>query len=433
VQFGITMDSGFHSAEEMNRWFAAERDSCSGPGVHGILFTTHAMFFGGQPDPFRSLEGGAFEQFERHLAWVRENHPDVEFATATEALLEYLDYYTPSLEAYTEALLCGGDPRGGRYEFPVRLLGRGIRVDEERPAIVRIAAPPCFSPDELLEMRILQDGREIAAEREFDARRQPAMVVKLTSRAAVRVEIVLRPEAVAGALEWFGEIVYHDPPESAGDDLLRLGAASDVTRLLMHPVAGGAEPLGRRVHPLGGLTLGAALSAALQPGDVPVRMKLRWLKEVDLQSGYVAEAKSGSVRVWDDGGALVAQAEVAVRPAPVATAVAVRPTSRLPEWERDFAAALAVYRGQRAWRVMLAVRKIYDVMLRGSWGQRVGLLLPGGLSGLDEYELEFPRPEKYVEGAAEESADGNQAQHGGVVDTAQSGFTAGTRGSKSRI
>jgi hypothetical protein len=249
----------------------------------------------------------------------------------------------------------------------------------------------------LQEMRVRQDGREIALEREFDARRQPAMMVKLTSRAALRVEIVLRPEAAAGALEWFGEIVYHDPPESAGDDLLRLGAASDVTRLLMNPVAGGAEPLGRRVHPLGGLTLGAALSAALQPGDVPVRMKLRWLKEVDLQSGYVAEAKSGSVRVCDDGGALVAQAEVAVRKAEsVPVAATVRAPSRLPEWERDFAAALAVYRGQRAWRVMLAVRKLYDVMLRGSWAERVGLLLPGGLTGLDKYEPEFPRPEKYV-------------------------------------
>ena len=327
------------------------------------------MFFAGQPDPFRSLEGGAFEQFERHLAWVRENHPDVEFATATEALLEYLDYYTPSLEAYTEALLCGGDPRGGRYEFPVRLLGRGIRVDEERPAIVRIAAPPCFSPEDLLEMRVRQDGREIAVEREFDARRQPAMVVKLTSRAALRVEVVLRPEAVAGALEWFGEIVYHDPPESAGADLLRLGAASDVARLLMHPVAGGAEPLGRRVHPLGGLTLGAALTAALQPGDVPVRMKLRWLKEVDLQSGYVAEAKSGSVRICDDGGALVAQAEVAVRRLPVDG------TRRLRGCPNGSAISRRRWRciaSQRAWRVMLAVRKIYDVMLRGVGGSGWG-------------------------------------------------------------
>ena len=407
VELGITMDSGFHSAAEMDRWFAGEREACRGPGVHAILFTTHAMFFAGQPDPFRSLEGGAFEQFERHLAWVREQHPEVEFATASEALLEYLDYYTPALEAYTVPLLCGGDPAGGRYEFPVRLLGQGIRVDEERPATVRIAAPACFSPDELLEMRVTQDGREVAAGREFDARREAAVTAKLTSRAGLRVMVVLRPEAVAAALASFGEIVFHDPPESAEDDLMRLRTPGDVARLLMHPVAGNAEPLGRRIHPLGGLTLGAALSAALPSADdVPVRMKLRWLKEVDLAWNYVAEAQSGTVRVRDGSGALVAQAEVVVRKA-AAPAMSAPPVpacipASLREWERDFEAALAVYRQQRAWKVMLAVRKIYDVLRRGSWKQRAGLLRPGALGGLEKYELEFPRPGAYVGDGEEE-------------------------------
>ena len=173
VEFAITMDSGFPSAEEMNRWFAAEREASRGPGIHGILFTTHAMFFAGHPDPFRSLEGGAFEQLDRHLAWVRENYPDVEFATATEALLEYLDYYTPLLEASAAPRLCGGDPTSGRYEFPVRLLGRGIRVDEQHPATVRIAAPACFSPADLLELRVTAAGRELARSVDFDPRRQP--------------------------------------------------------------------------------------------------------------------------------------------------------------------------------------------------------------------------------------------------------------------
>jgi hypothetical protein len=35
----------------------------------------------------------------------------------------------------------------------------GTAHGEEQPATVQIAAPPCFSPQELLEMRILQDGR----------------------------------------------------------------------------------------------------------------------------------------------------------------------------------------------------------------------------------------------------------------------------------
>ena len=164
----------------------------------------------------------------------------------------------------------------------------------------------------------------------------------------------------------------------------------------MHPVAGNTEPLGRRIHPLGGLTLGIALTAALEsPDDVPVRMKLRWLKEVDLDSTYIAESHSGAVRIRDQSGALIAQAEVVVRKAAPALAPA-SPAPSLRDWQRDFDTALALYRRQRAWRVMLAVRKLYHVLLRGSWKQRLSLLRPGSLSDLGKYELEFPRPEEYV-------------------------------------
>lgn len=437
VEFGITMDTFLRSAEEMNRWFASHWESVQGPGIHALLFMTHAMFCGGEPDPFRSLEGGAFEQLDRHLAWVRENYPQVEFATATEALLEYLDYYTPVLDTYTEAWLTGGDPASGRYEFAVRLLGRGIRVDEDWPAMVRIAAPACFSPAELLELRVTQAGREVAveggaAESCFDVRRQPVVTARLTSRAPLRLEVVLRPEAIARALGWFQDgdgIEFHDPPESMEPDLFRVRPPviegprmrffSDVVRLLMNPIAGHTEPLGRRVHPLGGLTLGAALTAAFRAAGedrpdapretVPVRMKLRWLHEVDLQSTFVAEAQAAAegtlVRIHDDSGALVAQAEVVVRK--VEAGQVIRRPESLPQaidaWERDFAGAVSTYRGQRAWRIMLAVRKVYDVLARGTWKQRVSLLwwIPGFLlgrsSGLEEYELKFPEPAEYLD------------------------------------
>ena len=74
----------------------------------------------------------------------------------------------------------------------------------------------------------------------------------------------------------------------------------------------------------------------------------------------------------------------------------------LEAWQRDFTSALATYRRQRAWRVMLAVRKVYDVLARGSWAQRLALLwwIPASLlgrpSGLDAYELNFPAPEDYL-------------------------------------
>jgi hypothetical protein len=451
VEFGITMDTFLRSAEEMNQWFAGHWESAQGSGIHALLFMTHAMFCAGEPDPFHSLEGGAFEQLDRHLAWVREQYPGVEFATATEALLEYLDYYTPLLDTHTEPRLLGGNPAEGRYEFAVRLLGRGIRVDESHPATVRIAAPACFSPSELLELRVEQEGRVIAAEggaaeRGFDARCQPVVTATLTSRARLQLAVALRPEAIARALAWFQEaegIAFYDPPESPEPDLFRVRPPtiegprmrffSDVVRLLMNPLAGHAEPLGRRVHPLGGLTLGAALTAAFRAAGedrpdapretVPLRMKLRWLHQVDLQSTFVTEAQAAAegtqVRIHDDSGALVAQAEVVVQKveanalgSPAAEQWGGRLANvtggktagaTIDEWERDFAAARSTYRGQRAWRMMLAVRKVYDVLARGTWKQRVSLLwwIPGFLlgrsSGLEEYDLKFPDPAAYLD------------------------------------
>lgn len=50
---------------------------------------------------------------------------------------------------------------------------------------------------------------------------------------------------------------------------------------------------------------------------------------------------------------------------------------------------------------MLAVRKVYDVLARGTWKQRMSLLwwIPGFLlgrsSGLEEYDLTFPDPAAY--------------------------------------
>jgi len=143
------------------------------------------------------------------------------------------------------------------------------------------------------------------------------------------------------------------------------------------------------VHPLGGLTLGIALTAALRnAGDaIPQRIKLRWLHETNLESTFVAETAGPVVRIRDDHGTLVALAEVVGQALPPAHHTAD---------SSDFQSTLDTYRSQRAWKVMLAVRKVYDVAARGTWGQRLSLIwwipsaLLGKASGLDDYELRFP-------------------------------------------
>ena len=310
AQFAIHMDTDFHSAQSMNDWFAREWEATRGPGVHAILFTTHAMFIAGTPDRFRSLEGGTFAEIDKHLAWVRANYPEVEFATATEALLEYLDYYTPELKAVVEPRLCGGDPTKGLYQFPVRLLGQGIRVDPAHPTTMNIPAPAAFDPGEMLEMRVYQDGAVIAAATEFDPRRLPVLTVTLCNRSPLRLELVIRPEAVKSVRSWFGEPEFYDPPDPRRPDLLCINETIDVLRFLMHPVAGHEEPLGRRLHPMGGFALSMALSTCR---GTPRRAKLRWHKPVDLASRYHAEERNGLIRIRDDAGTLVASAEVTLR------------------------------------------------------------------------------------------------------------------------
>jgi hypothetical protein len=62
----------------------------------------------------------------------------------------------------------------------------------------------------------------------------------------------------------------------------------DAFRLLAHPVAGAAEPLGRRIHPYGFYPLGAAVDAALGlcPGARPLEADVRWRRAISGQAGF---------------------------------------------------------------------------------------------------------------------------------------------------
>lgn len=456
VQLGITMETMFASAEDMNEWFAKQWQSCGGPGVHAVLFTTHAMFLRGEPDPFRSLEGGAFEQLDQHLDWVRANYPEAEFATASEAVLEYLDYYTPRLDAHVEPLLVDGDLNAGVCVFPIRLLGRGIRVSAAHPATLRIAAPACFSPQAIGELRVRAGERVLATASGFSALYQTFVEVTLTDRdAPLTLEVRLKPALAAREVACFlddsGKPLFHEAPEARQPDLFRIREDSisvseaghhtlemfpDVARLLMNPIAGHPEPLGRRVHPLGAFPLSAALTAAFQAAgesrpsapvaSEPSRLKLRWLREVKLDAVFSVEAKRAetdvvAVRIRDDNGALVAEADVTVVTAPGGPPAVPAPSTSGPvnlglaqaasfrRGVRDYQAALnealVTYRSQRAWTVMLVCRKAYTLLLRRGWKGRLEFFrwLPAvitgrGMEGLEEFELRFPDVEMVLGG-----------------------------------
>jgi hypothetical protein len=289
------------SLEELNTWFARRVEASRGPGVRAVVAMTHAMFMKGAGDPFRDTSGGDFEKLDRHLACVRGRHPEVAFATASEAVLEFLDYYSPTPRAVTTAPRFRS--RDGRTAvYPIRLLGRGIPLSRSRPLPVTVAAPAACEVEELERLTVLENGRPIA-HLAPSGTTLPRIEFAAAARDGYELEVTL-----SGASAAEGEERIDEPPL----DLLRLPGPAPLRaavareghprpgdswewdlptepfRLLAHPVAGRADPLGRRVHPYGFYPLGAALHAALSvcPHARPAQADLRWRHPVTGQQGF---------------------------------------------------------------------------------------------------------------------------------------------------
>ncbi|MEP6714880.1 MAG: hypothetical protein ABJC09_04860 [Terriglobia bacterium] len=324
VQFAVTRETDFTDAAADNQWFAAAMEPASGPGVHLITVLTHAMFMRGTPDPFRGLDGGSFSGLNDHLRWVKNEYPQVEFATASEALLEFIDYYTPKLEASVAAVLCGGDPAQGIYEYGVRLLGQGIRVDDRHPAAVAILAPPAFEPGDIERLRVIADRELLAEEDNFTDAGRPAVTVVMTNRPAdLRVQVLLKRAATARVATLFDNITFTDPVEPVRAPLFRMRFGStDLLRLLASPIAGNAEPLGRRAHPMGVFSLGVSLSKAIElagPAE-PLSLRLRWRRELTVDTEFYVEGKNAegsryAIEIRDHNADLLVASDVELKPA----------------------------------------------------------------------------------------------------------------------
>jgi len=316
VQLCVTFETDFQDASVVNRWFAAAHEAAKGSGVRVLMVMTHAMFMRGLPDPFRSLDGGSFSALDEHLGWVRASYPAVEFATATEALIEYLDYYSPRTRAYVEPAVCDADSAAGRYVYAVRVLGRGIRIDAVRPTTVRVIAPPLFDAHQVERLRLFDGDAVLAELGDFDARVLPSIEATLTARpASLRLQVDVKPASaaeIAACFRW--PMTFVDPAEPRRPPLLALRRPSgsfstDALRILMHPIAGHDEPLGRRLHPLGAFAMGVALASAKQrdPRAAVRRLRLRWRRPIEL--GAILTATPASAGTGDGGHAMTIEDE----------------------------------------------------------------------------------------------------------------------------
>jgi len=146
---------------------------------------------------------------------VRDHYPRIEFATATEAVTEFLDYYSPNLIAIVDPRLIGGDPAQGRFLFSVRLLGKGIHVDAEHPAQVRFIAPALFQPSVVREVTVRQGSTVLGR-----ASGHELTIVMDTRDEPLTFEVLAEDAAAL-----FGTApLYHDPPDKRHPDLLDLSS-----------------------------------------------------------------------------------------------------------------------------------------------------------------------------------------------------------------
>jgi hypothetical protein len=240
--------------------------------------------------------------------------PDPDLARRIDAL-EVRDDTTPRLVAWIVPDPCAADLDRRILRFPVRLLGRGIRVDETHTVDVTIDAPESLDASAVAGLSVLQGGRVLGAG-------TAGVVVTLDDRQTpLELEVELTSTGAAQAAARLTGPFLREPTEPRQADLFRLRPprpgetagtyrlSPDVVRLLMNALGGHAEPLGRRMHPLSGLGVGASLTVAFGLAGDPkpaepaqtraAALWIRWLASVDLELDLEAR---GRVESSGDGG-----------------------------------------------------------------------------------------------------------------------------------
>jgi hypothetical protein len=282
--------------EERQCAFERRLAECSGAGV-------------------RIVRDGAHDD-DAHLRYVRAVHPRVRIAGPSEALLAFLDYYTPrALAVVLPATHRRGD--GGAWRHPVRILGRGIPITPDAPQRLRLETP-WWGPGEVREMALLREGTVIAR-REPARDERPAIEFLAAGHSGHELLVAVHetPAPAACAAEGGSPIAGerfvewpHDPAvllagfeapfelhawraradgAGAGDRWSWVFPAAAL-RLLYSPLAGGTEPLGRRAHPLGAMAAAATVHVArsvLGGGWRPRGAGVRWRHPIDPQAGFL--------------------------------------------------------------------------------------------------------------------------------------------------
>jgi hypothetical protein len=339
------------SLSELNAWFDRRLQACQTAGVHAIVTMTHAMFMRGQPDPYRDTTGGDFEKLDQHLNYIRMRYPQVRFVTASEAALEFLDYYLPELKAVaTQPRIHALD--GSMVIYTIRILGKGIPLSAAKPRKVTVQIPAFIDPEEILSLTVLENGEVIATalpiagqlpEVEFTVRDREGYELQVMSSKNKNPRLC---STVAQELSFSNEPQYEERPEYEVKDLFTLKrpqlqgggtqaalvegqsykwqVSGDLFRLLVNTMGGQAEPVGRRFHPYAMHSLGLAIYAAfrLQGAEaIPHKAELRCTSTVSGRANFelhctplsIAEGETCFQSLILEAGTQIAKVKITLR------------------------------------------------------------------------------------------------------------------------
>lgn len=235
-------------------------------------------------------------RFERLLSRLRDQHPNLHCTTLGEALLAWLDRFTPAPLAFVDPRFGAQEAEGGRCSLPITVLGRGIAVADEAPRTISVRLPAFVDPSPLDTVEILDGDTLLARENEPAAGWAAARLAFPYSPARAMPQLRFRPRIPPSDSPWGVPSRAlsdrrREKPEPLQPPLFRLVPphdgiySTDLLRLLMNPIAGHAEPLGRRLHPLGVFLMGICMTEALAAEGDPdpgsegrrvSRLALRW-------------------------------------------------------------------------------------------------------------------------------------------------------------
>ncbi|HHT26083.1 MAG TPA: hypothetical protein GXZ82_02385 [Firmicutes bacterium] len=137
------------------------------PGVHFIVGFGHAKNMMGSGD-WQSTRGGAFAILDQHLAYVTEKYVNIEkpvirYATASDAIKHYYDYYSERAIAMREDTET--QVSESVYEYPFRILGR---VEGNQSVSIK---PPIWwdAQAEIAGVQLLTEDKVLAEFTTFDS------------------------------------------------------------------------------------------------------------------------------------------------------------------------------------------------------------------------------------------------------------------------